>query len=59
VQILVLLALLLSQTCGVAATIELVARGMITRDPRPLSSSQVVRASAGWVRDLVRFGRTR
>ena len=34
VQILVLIALLLSQTCGVAATIELVARGMITRDPR-------------------------
>ena len=31
VQILVLIALLLSQTCGVAATIELVARGMITR----------------------------
>jgi putative ABC transport system permease protein len=34
VQILVLIALLLSQTCGVAATIELVARGMITRGPR-------------------------
>jgi putative ABC transport system permease protein len=34
VQILVLVALLLSQTCGVAATIELVARGMITRVPR-------------------------
>jgi putative ABC transport system permease protein len=32
VQILVLLALLLSQTCGVAATIELIARGMITRE---------------------------
>ena len=35
VQILVLIALLLSQTCGVAATIELVARGMITRDSTP------------------------
>ena len=34
VQILVLIALLLSQTCGVAATIELVARGMITRVTR-------------------------
>jgi len=31
VQILVLIALLLCQTCGVAATIELIARGMITR----------------------------
>jgi UDP-glucose/iron transport system permease protein len=31
VQILVLIALLLSQTCGVAATVELIARGMITR----------------------------
>jgi UDP-glucose/iron transport system permease protein len=31
VQILVLVALLLSQTCGVAATIELIARGMISR----------------------------
>ena len=31
VQILVLIALLLSQTCGVAATIELTARGMIAR----------------------------
>jgi putative ABC transport system permease protein len=58
VQILVLIALLLSQTCGVAATIELVARGMITRDPTPLSSSHV-RARAGWIRDRVRFGRTR
>jgi putative ABC transport system permease protein len=34
VQILVLIALMLSQTCGVAATIELVARGSITRDQR-------------------------
>ena len=34
VQILVLIALLLSQTCGVAAIIELVARGMITRVTR-------------------------
>jgi putative ABC transport system permease protein len=34
VQILVLIALLLSQTCGVAATIELIARGMITRQDR-------------------------
>ena len=33
-SILVLIALLLSQTCGVAATIELIARGMITRQPR-------------------------
>jgi putative ABC transport system permease protein len=31
VQILVLIALLLCQTCGVATTIELIARGMITR----------------------------
>src|SRR6476620_2314222 len=31
VQIVVLLALLLSQTCGVAVTSELIARGMITR----------------------------
>ena len=37
---------------------ELVARGMITRDPTPLSSSHV-RARAGWIRDRVRFGRTR
>ena len=59
VQILVLIALLLSQTCGVAATIELVARGMVRRDPTPLSSSPVVRARAGWVRDRVRFWRTR
>jgi putative ABC transport system permease protein len=58
VQILVLIALLLSQTCGVAATIELVARGMIARDPTPLRSGHV-RAGAGWVRDRVRFGRTR
>ena len=34
VQILVLIALLLSQTCGVAITIELIARGMITRQQR-------------------------
>lgn len=33
VQILILVALLLSQSCGVAATVELVARGVITRDP--------------------------
>jgi len=32
VQILVLIALLLSQTCGVAVTVELVARGRIIRD---------------------------
>jgi putative ABC transport system permease protein len=32
VQVLVLIALLLSQTCGVAATIELIARGLITRN---------------------------
>lgn len=31
VQILILIALLLSQTCGVAATVELIARGVITR----------------------------
>lgn len=31
VQVLILLALLLSQTCGVAATIELIARGTISR----------------------------
>lgn len=34
VQILVLIALLLSQTCGVAATVELVARGLISREQR-------------------------
>ena len=34
VQILVLVALLPSQTCGVAATVELVARGMVTRITR-------------------------
>jgi putative ABC transport system permease protein len=34
VQILVLIALLLSQTCGVAITIELIARGTITRQQR-------------------------
>jgi len=34
VQILVLVSLLLSQTCGVAATIELIARGLITRQSR-------------------------
>jgi len=33
VQILILLALLLSQTCAVAATIELIARGVMTREP--------------------------
>ena len=33
VQVLVLIALLLSQTCGVALTGELVARGKITRSP--------------------------
>lgn len=32
VQILILLALLLSQTCAVATTIELIARGVISRD---------------------------
>jgi putative ABC transport system permease protein len=32
VQILILIALLLSQTCGVAATVELIARGVITRE---------------------------
>lgn len=32
VQILVLIALLLSQTCGVAVTVELVARGRLVRD---------------------------
>jgi putative ABC transport system permease protein len=33
VQILILIALLLSQTCSVAATVELIARGVITREP--------------------------
>lgn len=33
VQILILLALLLSQTCAVATTIELIARGAVTREP--------------------------
>ncbi|ORB56544.1 ABC transporter permease [Mycobacteroides saopaulense] len=33
VQILILVALLLSQTCAVAVTIELIARGLITRTP--------------------------
>jgi UDP-glucose/iron transport system permease protein len=37
VQILILIALLLSQTCGVAATIELIARGRITRRTPPLT----------------------
>jgi putative ABC transport system permease protein len=31
VQILILLAILLSQTCAVAVTLELIARGNITR----------------------------
>jgi UDP-glucose/iron transport system permease protein len=35
VQILILIALMLSQTCGVALTIELIARGQITRAPEP------------------------
>lgn len=35
VQILILLALLLSQTCAVATTIELIARGVISRDSEP------------------------
>jgi hypothetical protein len=58
VQILVLIALLLSETCGVAATIELVARGMISRDPgrSVRRCSQLVRAGAGWVRDRVALG---
>jgi putative ABC transport system permease protein len=34
VQILILIALLLSQTCGVAVTVELIARGIITRATR-------------------------
>ncbi|MBE5474828.1 hypothetical protein E3G68_002125 [Mycobacteroides abscessus] len=34
VQILILIALLLSQTCAVAVTIELIARGIIGRAPR-------------------------
>jgi len=33
VQILILIALLLSQTCSVAAAVELIARGDITREP--------------------------
>jgi putative ABC transport system permease protein len=33
VQILILIALLLSQTCGVVVTVELIARGMIIRGP--------------------------
>ncbi|MGB0972433.1 MAG: ABC transporter permease, partial [Mycobacterium sp.] len=32
VQVLVLISLMLSQTCGVAVTVELVARGRIGRD---------------------------
>jgi putative ABC transport system permease protein len=41
VQILILIALLLSQTCGVAATVELIARGVITRGipARPAQST--------------------
>jgi putative ABC transport system permease protein len=35
VQILILIALLLCQTCGVAATVELIARGIITRAAPP------------------------
>ncbi|WP_082965387.1 ABC transporter permease [Mycobacterium sp. ACS1612] len=42
VQILVLIALLLSQTCGVAATVELIARGMISRQPRDTATSFAV-----------------
>jgi hypothetical protein len=34
------LALLLSQTCGVALTIELVARGRIHREHRPEESAR-------------------
>lgn len=37
VQILILIALLLSQTCAVAVTIELIARGIICRGPRTAS----------------------
>lgn len=37
VQILILIALLLSQTCAVAVTIELIARGIIRRAPRTAS----------------------
>jgi putative ABC transport system permease protein len=44
VQILILIALLLSQTCGVAATVELIARGSITRDsPSRPHNSKVMR----------------
>ena len=48
VQMLILIALLLSQTCGVAATVELIARGMITRaTPGRLKMSTKTKRSRG------------
>ena len=44
VQILILLALLLSQTCAVATTIELIARGVISRDSEPSQFSGASRS---------------
>jgi putative ABC transport system permease protein len=35
VQVLILIALLMAQTCGVAVTIELIARGIVSRALRP------------------------
>jgi putative ABC transport system permease protein len=46
VQILILIALLLCQTCGVAATVELIARGLIVGGPRQrLTKSTTTRPS--------------
>ena len=45
VQILVLIALLLSQTCAVAATVELIARGRITRQMKPPTKGRQRRIS--------------
>jgi putative ABC transport system permease protein len=52
VQILVLVALLLSQTCGVAVTVELIAQGRIVRAPRgdEVHTPQLISALLDWVR---------
>jgi putative ABC transport system permease protein len=48
VQILILIALLWSQTCGVALTIELVARGKIRRERDSATSAQTLGALTRW-----------
>jgi putative ABC transport system permease protein len=50
VQILILIALLLSQTCGVGATVELIARGVITRAPQPQLQSPKRIGVLNWCR---------